>query len=960
MSVSGASSQLVYFDPLIKLNSGVVNYIPKGLPETEKYNQFFSKGQFNSLIQRTLGNGSQKKRTLLEATQEGVVDSNIRITLDTLFHSGNPFYINGKRFTIFSYEWEKGDWKIQSVGSQKMSKALKPYASNVTGGPPRYPFYGIPGYGQIPGYGPGTAPAYAPAYAPPYAPPYPQPYPRPTGPDLPVDIEPEALSGSVESGLSKLERAAVAAGVSPAPPKTVASTSSPSPSSISKPVPIPKPIPKPKPVPAPIPKPVPPPVAPISISAQDKELHRQFLAYLNEANAKGFISSKSKGSYNAMVNNINEWRIRPNTASGDCFFEALRDSLNAYNAVERDKILDPPYMVPKLDSEGKMELDPSNKKPILVYSVSGLRRMVADYIGDPASNDIYDRLYAVAEASVIALKDDGTPIPPRIRFMLNNKNGILSKDAVAGRIALSSTPKYRNKGEAVLKDPDEYYWGDLMAVNCIESVLPIKIIMITDHSNEGGRFRNGSRVRFNDASKKPNEGTVKNYQPPVIAPPADEVYDIEDDDYTIHKSSTLASADEIDRYSIYCSDANIPVRKDRKFLFMFYTNNNHFEALYQKKYKDDKYIYPVNDIPGYILYMIFENCYRTIPDKDDRKNTGFGIIPELRTRLNQLLSLYQDNIARKAKGDKLLSDSKKMLTYGGQPSPTPPSLPSSSSSSPSSSPSPSPSPSPLPGASPKDAGDYAFAARKYALDAKTAAATASVASSSVPAAAAYAVTASDAAKRASDAADAADAAYKRASVPGVLPHAIYDAVAEARDAAAEAAKAAKEAEDAAAHAVDVAAAPTALPVAVATPMPVPAAVPMPAPRTPVVPPSAPVTKPVSRRVSSVGQRYTNTGYNSNLTYYIVIDLELYPGDSIPLPVKASLACQIRYEKIRQSYADLFGLIYQPKELQLTPTLNANYISRSSSNKTKKEAIHNSQNKTKSKYTNKERSVNKEK
>jgi hypothetical protein len=70
-----------------------------------------------------------------------------------------------------------------------------------------------------------------------------------------------------------------------------------------------------------------------------------------------------------------------------------------------------------------------------------------------------------------------------------------------------------------------------------------------------------------------------------------------------------------------------------------------------------------------------------------------------------------------------------------------------------------------------------------------------------------------------------------------------------------------------------------------------------------------------------------------LTYYIVIDLELYPGDHIPLNVKASIACQLRYEKIRQSYADLFGLVYQPKELRLSEDMNKKYISK---NKTKKE------------------------
>jgi hypothetical protein len=66
----------------------------------------------------------------------------------------------------------------------------------------------------------------------------------------------------------------------------------------------------------------------------------------------------------------------------------------------------------------------------------------------------------------------------------------------------------------------------------------------------------------------------------------------------------------------------------------------------------------------------------------------------------------------------------------------------------------------------------------------------------------------------------------------------------------------------------------------------------------------------------------NTSYASNrdsrLSYYVIIDLDLYPGkDGIPLAQKAVLACQNRYEKIRQAWAKLFGLVYRPNELYVT-------------------------------------------
>jgi hypothetical protein len=53
--------------------------------------------------------------------------------------------------------------------------------------------------------------------------------------------------------------------------------------------------------------------------------------------------------------------------------------------------------------------------------------------------------------------------------------------------------------------------------------------------------------------------------------------------------------------------------------------------------------------------------------------------------------------------------------------------------------------------------------------------------------------------------------------------------------------------------------------------------------------------------------------DSKLSYYVIVDLELYPGESIPLIKQPVIACNVRYEKIRQSFADMFGLAYHPNE-----------------------------------------------
>ena len=72
------------------------------------------------------------------------------------------------------------------------------------------------------------------------------------------------------------------------------------------------------------------------------------------------------------------------------------------------------------------------------------------------------------------------------------------------------------------------------------------------------------------------------------------------------------------------------------------------------------------------------------------------------------------------------------------------------------------------------------------------------------------------------------------------------------------------------------------------------------------------------------KRRTST-YDSKLTYYVIIDLELYPGESIPLYKQPMIACQLRYEKIRQAYADMFGLVYQPLEAYHPGTISPSSI-----------------------------------
>jgi hypothetical protein len=124
MSIPTTKSHTVYFDPLVKYYSDEV----KNLPSKDLIiSQFFEKGQFESMINRILSSFKhmQRVRTLEEATDEGIIDNNIRITLNTLFKNNNILEIGKQPYTIVSSNWNAGDWKIDE---KPIEKLITPYS----------------------------------------------------------------------------------------------------------------------------------------------------------------------------------------------------------------------------------------------------------------------------------------------------------------------------------------------------------------------------------------------------------------------------------------------------------------------------------------------------------------------------------------------------------------------------------------------------------------------------------------------------------------------------------------------------------------------------------------------------------------------------------------------------------------------------------------------------------------
>lgn len=770
MTVPKEKGDKVYIDPLIKLNRSVVEYIPYGYPETELYTQFFNKNEFNSLIQRNLGVGSQYKRDLVTATKEQIIDKNIRLTLDTLFKSGTPFYIGSQQYTIYSYDWTDGDWEIQPVNSSRLQ------------------FRNIPGTGVM------TSP---------YAP-YINPYTYGTA-GIPVasqinsytykklsDIDPNARTGNVSATASKIGRAEILRGVRPATtgnvlpsgpaipaPPTMVNTSSLPPQTPIHPVP-----------------PSPSPAAPLAkkpratkattpvLITPNSPLAQQFQNYYNEGYKKGFF--KDPLNDGTMQNSINKWKIVKNRGLGDCFFESLRDLLNGYNQNTRmSKIIIKPYV------------DVSN-----LYTVKSLRVAIADYIGSPKGKSIYDDMIIAANAY---------PSTNQWSFMRNDNGSIRTQLEVSDAIKKCATPQERDPGEAGLTDPYKYYWGDAVAVNVSEIIFNIKLVIINTEGNQS--IQKGSRVVY---ASDPSAGTNDSFGTVISIDSSTSSAIVQDDDYQVTtKNITDLSLDK--RYTIYCQNSNKNMKNTTLFGFILYSGNNHYEALYQEE-RSDKYLF--NSIPSYIIYMIFVNCYLTIGDPVSQGKSEYGQ-SALGIQLKNLMDIYNS----KVKDPTSMKTAYAKMLYGGADDPTIP------------------------------------VAQAYPVLTPVATSITPIVATATPSA-----------------------------TPQPVP-----IVATAQPS-----------------------------VTTGTPKYTPA--PKTSSSSTKKSSSASSKKKTKKNVKFINnpnlirspfQKYISnkyiTGYDSDLTYYIVIDLELYPGNSIPLEQKAALACQSRYEKIRQSYADMYGYIYQPNE-----------------------------------------------
>ena len=837
MTVPDEQSDTVYFDPLVKLNKSVVDYIPYGYPDTDLYTQFFNLNEFNSLEQRTLGVSSQPQRDLVAATNEGIVDKNIRTTLDTLFKSGAPFFIGSERYTIYNYDWINGDWEI-------MKSPNKTYMNSNAFS------YGMP-YGINSGVG--MQNTYVPISQ--------------TSSVLNA-IPASAIKGNVNPSISKIKKSRILQRQLLVPRGILPPAPSPTPKTPAVPPVVPPAATPAVPiVPAPVPT-----VRPNSI------LSENFVNYYQEAYSKKLFPQSLTDS---TINSMNEWKIITNTGGGDCLFESFSQLLNGYNSKTT-----PPIIINKYLDNGK-------------YTIQTLRNAVGDNF-DTAAYDLM-----VVTANEAFNSKDPTQIN-RWKFMRDDKGNIISENDVKAAIKTSA------------------YWGDEFAISILEKVFNIKIVLF--HQSTDNIIQKGSRVFFTDKQQQKDVvGTVISIDGNSTSATVqtDDSQNVKKNISELELAKIYFNSNQTPRLKIYCTDSQQYATPPKLFGFMFYTGEVHYEAIVQTNTstKKETWLFTTTEIPYYIIYMIFVSCYLFIGENSknplvDKQNSTFGktalepILSRLYNALKTMpvtgggpkknitpesviIPLEQRQLSRSnlaspipeftglnsdsdTEGDNPLQrpDTPRYFVPQNifspvtpQPSPqtsekgTPPSTPPRSNSS-FATPSPikSPKPTPVP---------------------PTTKPVTPVPPTPVPPVPPVPVT------------PVPPTTKPPTTKP---PTKLYPA--------------------------------TPLAVPTKTRPLTPLAIPKNVKFSPKIIGTAPKS---SQKKQTTAKNYkqsqnktfknylTSTSYPSTryyptvLTYYIVIDLELYPGKNIPLGQKAVLECQGRYENIRKSYADLFGYVYKPNE-----------------------------------------------
>jgi len=529
--------ETIQFNPLVKLKPTIIKTLPKEI----QIKEFFNKGYFQSLINT---HGLTNAKTLLQATNEGFVDNNIQVTLDTIFPTNSVIYINKQPYVIADVQWTKGDWKIdkkiQQLPDIDSSRINDPYIYNaivkdeiISGEKeletlPKNLIYGANYTGPVnvaKGVGAPT----------PSGPPVPRPpAPRPPAPRPPAPRPPEPRPYNKPPKpipyppLPPPPRPYPPLPPPPGPKPLGPKPPEPRPPGPKPPEPRPhnKP-PKPTPYP-PLPPPEepkppnpPPPEEPLAIedvkliplkapvllfsrkpslelktyfqqpnyyfmintmfknmNEREKKLVVQIFKETTSVDVKYNVGNISKTAYDATI--TPGLKVNSNTGGGDCFFIAVADGINYYNAAcntMQERII---Y---------------NNYGNNISFTQMSLREIVAYQLTHLDKSE-YDRLYGYVNVNINFLNNE---FKRQYEEFINNVSPQMSENVFMDYITniynssdnflvskpSSMTPKTIQQPFTMV-DKSNYanyikssdYWADTFAIDSICAVLKLNIITI--------------------------------------------------------------------------------------------------------------------------------------------------------------------------------------------------------------------------------------------------------------------------------------------------------------------------------------------------------------------------------------------------------------------------------------------------------------------------------------------------
>lgn len=499
----------IQFNPLVKLKTSVI----KSMPESIRVKEFFSKGLFDSL-NRTLSNPN--KITLSEATENGNVDNNIQITLDTILPENGVLYLNKNPYVIIGVQWTKGDWKInkkiQQVPQLELRRITDPnlYSSIVK----EEIISGEKELETLP-----TNVVYGPNYTGPsndvgkgvgLTPPVTAPAPAPSTSQI---VRPERpLSAPSSSQLAPYPALPPSAPVIPPKPVKGSPLLIENKPSISSTTPLPAKPPKILPIeygeltPMVLPTLTPSKTSTNQLKTyfqkkdyyfmintmfqnmkdNEKKFVINILKETTSIDAKYNVSNISVKAYNESLNN--GLRVISNSGGGDCFFIAVADAINYYNA--NCKTMDERIIYNNYGN--KIKFTQMSLREIVSKKLQETSRQDFETLKEygELNVDYLNQLYIDNYKSHIeSLRDKGLAIQTK-EFLdiihtlyLGHDNFLVQKPTILNNNTINTPFSLMDKSKFTEYIKSSSYWADKFAIDTMCEVLGLNIITILNNKS---------------------------------------------------------------------------------------------------------------------------------------------------------------------------------------------------------------------------------------------------------------------------------------------------------------------------------------------------------------------------------------------------------------------------------------------------------------------------------------------